>query len=75
MPVDAMVGVHCGYLKEEGDKVEHLERNGFLQRGLERQARMARLLLNQSVQGFVYNRTRALRLRRKHNSSIHIVVR
>tara|TARA_B110001452_G_scaffold256648_1_gene250168 strand:+ start:214 stop:1221 length:1008 start_codon:yes stop_codon:yes gene_type:complete len=75
LPVDGMVGVHCGYLKEEGDKIEHLERHGFLRRGIERHAMMARLLANQSVQGFVYNASLALRLRRKRNSSISVVVR
>lgn len=75
LPVDGMVGVHCGYLKEEGDKIEHLERHGFLLRGIERQARMARLVANLSVNGFVYNRSLPLRLRRKRKSSISVIVR
>ena len=49
MGVDGMVGVHCGYLKEEGDKMEHLERHGFLRRGLERHARLRLQLRNQSA--------------------------
>jgi len=75
LPVGSMVGVHCGYLKEEGDKVEHLERHGLLLRGMARHARLARLLRNASVGGFVYTRTQALQLRRKHNSSIRVLVR
>ena len=49
LPIDRTVGVHCGYLKEEGDKFEYLERFGWLQRSLERQRRMARLLLNRNA--------------------------
>jgi hypothetical protein len=49
LPIDGMVGVHCGYLKEEGDKVEHLERHGFLARGIARHARLSLQLRNQSA--------------------------
>ena len=41
--------MHCGYLKEEGDKMEHLERHGFLRRGIARHARLSLQLRNQSV--------------------------
>jgi len=30
----APVAVHCGYLNTMGDKLEHMEKNGFLERGL-----------------------------------------
>ena len=43
------MGVHCGYLKEEGDKVEHLERHGFLARGIARHARLSLQLRNQGA--------------------------
>lgn len=29
-----MIGVHCGYLKNTADKLEHLQMTGFLKRGL-----------------------------------------
>ena len=41
--------MHCGYLKEEGDKMEHLERHGFLRRGIARHARLSLQLRNQSA--------------------------
>ena len=41
--------MHCGYLKEEGDKMEHLERHGFLRRGIVRHARLSLQLRNQSA--------------------------
>ena len=75
MSVDGMVGVHCGYLKEEGDKVEHLERHGFMRRGLERHARLSLQLANRSVHGFRYNRTRQLHLKRKRNTSFSVILR
>ena len=34
METAGTVAVHCGYLKNTADKLEHLETNGFLRRGL-----------------------------------------
>ena len=54
--------------------MEHLERQGFLRRGIERHARLSAQLRNESVLGFVHNRSLALRLKRKHNTSISLMV-
>ena len=66
---------HLGRTSSRSSQVEHLERHGLLLRGMARHARLARLLRNASVGGFVYTRTQALQLRRKHNSSIRVLVR
>ena len=34
LEVSGMIAVHCGYLKNIADKLEHLEMHGFLRRGL-----------------------------------------
>lgn len=40
MDVSSTIAVHCGYLKNNADKLEHLELHGFLQRGLSHHRRV-----------------------------------
>ena len=62
------VAVHCGYLNAYGDKFEHLENGGFLDRGLQWHYRMAA-----AVQGTPFDASRAratsITFKRKRNSS------
>jgi len=40
LPIDSTIAVHCGYLKNTADKLEYLERHGFLKRGLAHHRRL-----------------------------------
>jgi len=83
----AMNAVHCGYLKNTGDKLEHLEITGFLGRGLSHHRRLYQSVraLGEAGHGSccaadprlygATDETIALGLRRKNKTIFHIAVR
>ena len=80
------VAVHCGYLKNTADKLEHLEINGFLTRGLTHHRRLYQAILALGEGGHgtrlfdarLYGSTErlmTLALRRKNHSTYQISLR
>lgn len=67
------IAVHCGYLNTYGDKLEHMELNGFLEHGLYWHRRMAA-----AIQGTPFNasgsRPQKLSLRRKDRTLVEVLV-
>ena len=87
METSGTVAVHCGYLKNTADKLEHLEMNGFLKRGLAHHRKLYQAVraLGEGGHGSccagderLYGhdeRTIQLDLRRKNHSYYSIAVR
>ena len=87
LDTSATLAVHCGYLKNTADKLEHLTMGGFLRRGLSHHRRLYQsvLALGESGHGTccaaderLYGhseRTFALDLRRKNHTIYHVDVR
>ena len=81
------VGVHCGYLKNTADKLEHLQLTGFLRRGLTQHRRLYQAIVALGETGHgdccgaderLYGhdeRTIHLDLKRKNHSTFSIDVR
>ena len=74
LPTADTVGVHCGYLKTMGDKLEHLDANGLLERGLAAHARLVASLERRGAPPAGSYRTTLLHLRRKNRSRVDVLV-
>mmetsp|Transcript_25958 Transcript_25958/g.64281 ORF Transcript_25958/g.64281 Transcript_25958/m.64281 type:complete len:179 (+) Transcript_25958:79-615(+) len=80
-----LIATHCGYLKNIADKLEHLEINGFLERGWAWHQALTNTIaaikngtssIDRDVgQPGPYIRTKLLSLKRKNHTTYNIVVR